>query len=51
VLLLKQGRVVAFGTANQALAHQPLREAFGVEVMIVPDEQGRLLPVPIGRSR
>ncbi|HVJ03862.1 MAG TPA: ABC transporter ATP-binding protein [Sphingomonas sp.] len=51
VLLLKQGRVVAFGTANQALAHQPLREAFGVEVMVVPDERGRLLPVPIGRTR
>jgi iron complex transport system ATP-binding protein len=48
VLLLKEGEVVAFGPAREALAHQPLRDAFGVEVMIVPDEQGRLLPVPIG---
>lgn len=48
VLLLKNGKVVAFGPAREALAHQPLRDAFGVEVMIVPDEQGRLLPVPIG---
>jgi iron complex transport system ATP-binding protein len=51
VLLLKQGEMVAFGPAAEALAHQPLREAFGVEVMIVPDEQGRLLPVPIGRTK
>ncbi|MBO9621118.1 MAG: ABC transporter ATP-binding protein [Sphingomonas sp.] len=51
VLLLNQGRVIAFGPAGEALAHQPLRQAFGVEVMIVPDEQGRLLPVPIGRTR
>jgi iron complex transport system ATP-binding protein len=50
VLLLKEGEVVAFGPVAQALAHQPLREAFGVEVMVVPDEQGRLLPVPIGRT-
>ncbi|MGK6356084.1 ABC transporter ATP-binding protein [Sphingomonas sp. DT-207] len=51
VLLLKEGRVVAFGPAHEALAHQPLRDAFGVEVMVVPDEQGRLLPVPIGRTK
>lgn len=51
VLLLKEGRVIRFGTAQEALAHQPLREAFGVEVMVIPDEQGRLLPVPIGRTR
>jgi iron complex transport system ATP-binding protein len=51
VLLLKEGRIVAFGPAREALAHAPLREAFGVEVMIVPDEQGRLLPVPIGRTK
>ncbi|UZK67549.1 ABC transporter ATP-binding protein [Sphingomonas sp. M1-B02] len=51
VLLLKGGKVVAFGTAAEALSHQPLREAFGVEVMVIPDEQGRLLPVPIGRSK
>lgn len=51
VLLLKDGRVVAHGPAREALAHQPLREAFGVEVMMVADEAGRLLPVPIGRTR
>jgi iron complex transport system ATP-binding protein len=51
VLLLKEGRVVAFGTASEALAHQPLREAFGVEVMVIGDESGRLLPVPIGRTK
>lgn len=50
VLLLNQGKVVAFGRPAEALAPKRLREAFGVEVMIVPDEQGRLLPVPIGRS-
>ncbi len=51
VLLLSEGRVVAFGPAREALAHQPLREAFGVEVMVVADEEGHLLPVPIGRTR
>ncbi len=51
VLLLRDGRVVAFGPANEALAHQPLRDAFGVEVMVIPDESGRLLPVPIGRVK
>ncbi|WP_448661814.1 ABC transporter ATP-binding protein [Sphingomonas sp. CJ20] len=51
VLLLKAGEVVRFGAAAEALAHQPLREAFGVEVMVIPDEQGRLLPVPIGRTK
>lgn len=51
VLLLKEGRIISFGPAAKALAHQPLREAFGVEVMVIPDEQGRLLPVPIGRTK
>lgn len=50
VLLLKDGRSVAFGPAREALAHGPLREAFGVEVMVVADDQGRLLPVPTGRT-
>ncbi|WP_213981401.1 ABC transporter ATP-binding protein [Sphingomonas sp. dw_22] len=50
VLLMKDGRIVAFGPANEALAHQPLREAFGVEVMVIGDDSGRLLPVPIGRT-
>lgn len=51
VLLLREGKVVAFGSAKEALAHQPLREAFGVEVMVIGDDQGRLLPVPIGRVK
>jgi iron complex transport system ATP-binding protein len=50
VLLLGAGSVVAFGPARETLAHAPLREAFGVEVMMVPDGDGRLLPVPIGRT-
>ncbi|OAN58437.1 ABC transporter ATP-binding protein [Sphingomonas sp. TDK1] len=49
VLLLRDGRAVAFGPSEAALAHQPLRDAFGVEVMVIGDGQGRLLPVPIGR--
>ncbi|HEX8301953.1 ABC transporter ATP-binding protein [Sphingomonas sp.] len=51
VLLLKQGRIVAFAPAAAALSPENLRTAFGVEVLQVPDEAGRLLPVPIGRSR
>lgn len=51
VLLLRDGRVVAFGPAGEALAHQPLRDAFGVEVMVIGDDSGRLLPVPIGRVK
>lgn len=48
VLLLREGRAVAFGPAREALGHQPLREAFGVEVMVIGDDRGRLLPVPTG---
>lgn len=51
VLLLREGRTIAFGPAATALAHQPLRDAFGVEVMVIGDDQGRLLPVPIGRVK
>ncbi|WP_010545707.1 ABC transporter ATP-binding protein [Sphingomonas elodea] len=51
VLLLREGRPVAVGPAATTLAHQPLREAFGVEVMVIGDDQGRLLPVPIGRVK
>ena len=50
VLLLKQGRVVAFGPAETALSPENLRETFGVEVLQVRDEQGRMLPVPVGRT-
>lgn len=48
VLLLGGGGMIAFGAPGEALAHQPLRAAFGVEVMMIGDAQGRLLPVPIG---
>lgn len=51
VLLLRDGRPVVFGPAATALAHQPLRDAFGVEVMVIGDDQGRMLPVPIGRVK
>lgn len=51
VLLLRDGRPVAFGPVATALDHQPLRDAFGVEVMVIGDDQGRLLPVPIGRVK
>lgn len=51
VLLLKAGEIVAFGPAQEALGHQPLRRAFGVEVMMVPDESGAILPVPIGLTK
>ncbi|MHA6719034.1 ABC transporter ATP-binding protein [Sphingomonas sp. RS6] len=51
VLLLREGRSVIFAPAAQALGHGPLRDAFGVEVMVIGDDQGRLLPVPIGRVK
>lgn len=51
VILLGQGRMLAFGPANEALGHQKLRDAFGVEVMVIGDDNGRLLPVPIGFAR
>lgn len=51
VLLLKQGRPVVFGPVEEALSPAHLRSAFGVEVMQFRDEDGRMLPVPIGRNR
>lgn len=51
VLLLREGGVIAFGPAADALAPGPLRDAFGVEVLQVKDAEGRVLPVPIGRTR
>lgn len=50
VLLLREGRAVAFAPAAQALSPEHLRAAFGVEVMQVRDAQGRMLPVPVGRT-
>jgi len=51
VILLGQGRMLAFAPANEALGHQKLRDAFGIEVMVIGDESGRLLPVPIGFAK
>lgn len=48
VLLLGRGRMLAFGPAREALDHQKLRESFGIEVMVIGDANGRLLPVPTG---
>lgn len=48
VLLLGQGRMLGFGPAREVLEHQKLRRAFGIEVMVIGDANGRLLPVPIG---
>lgn len=50
IVLLKGGRIVASGPAREALTPDALREAFGVEVMMVSDDAGHLLPVPIGRT-
>ncbi|QIG81316.1 ABC transporter ATP-binding protein [Stakelama tenebrarum] len=50
VLLLHEGRAVAFGPAAEILAPDPLRAAFGVEVMAVEDRQGIALPILTGRS-
>jgi iron complex transport system ATP-binding protein len=48
VLLLGQGRMLGFGPAREVLEHRNLRQAFGIEVMVIGDANGRLLPVPIG---
>lgn len=50
VLLLNQGKVVAFGPAREVLVPEPLRQAFGIQILQVDDGEGRLLPVPIARS-
>lgn len=51
VLLLRDGRIVAHAPAAKALSQDNLREAFGVEVLRIRDEAGRILPVPIGTNR
>lgn len=50
VLLLREGRMLAFGPAAEVLTPDLLREAFGVEVLLVRDETGRAIPIPIGRT-
>lgn len=48
VLLLHQGRIAGFGPAGDVLTADRLAETFGVRVVMV-EEAGRRLPVPIGR--
>lgn len=50
VVLLKAGRIVAAGAASDTLAPGPLREAFGVEVAMVPADGGTMLPIATGRA-
>jgi len=50
ILLLRDGRVFAFGPPDEVLTQQHLRDAFGVDVLLFADAQGRMLPVPAGRS-
>jgi iron complex transport system ATP-binding protein len=50
ILLLRDGRVFAFGPPDEVLTPQHLRDAFGVDVLLFADAQGRMLPVPAGRA-
>lgn len=50
ILLLRDGRVFASGPPDEVLTPQHLRDAFGVDVLLFADAQGRMLPVPAGRS-
>jgi iron complex transport system ATP-binding protein len=49
ILMLRDGRVFAFGPPDEVLTQQHLRDAFGVDVLLFADAQGRMLPVPAGR--
>jgi iron complex transport system ATP-binding protein len=49
ILMLRDGRVFAFGPPEEVLTQQHLRDAFGVDVLLFADAQGRMLPVPAGR--
>lgn len=50
ILMLRDGRVFAFGAPDEVLTPQRLRDAFGVDVLLFADSQGRMLPVPAGRA-
>lgn len=50
VVILNQGRVVASGPRDEALTVESLREAFGVESVMVEVEEGVVLPVLTGRT-
>ena len=50
IVMLRDGRVFAFGPPDEVLTQQHLRDAFGVDVLLLADGHGRMLPVPAGRS-
>ena len=50
IILLGGGRILASGPPAEVLTPGQLRDAFGVEVLFVPDAEGRMLPVPAGRA-
>ena len=50
ILLLRDGRVFASGPPAEVLTPQHLRDAFGVDVLLFADAEGRMLPVPAGRT-
>jgi iron complex transport system ATP-binding protein len=49
IVMLRDGRVFASGPPDAVLTQQHLREAFGVDVLLFADAEGRMLPVPAGR--
>lgn len=49
IVMLRDGRVFASGPPDEVLTPQHLRDAFGVDVQLFADAQGRMLPVPAGR--
>ena len=50
VLLLSEGRVLAWGAAAAVLTPENLRTAFEIEVSVERDAQGRLTCLPLGRA-
>ena len=49
VLLLKEGRAIAFGAAADVLTPANLAAAFDIRVDIARDPDGRLVCLPLGR--
>ena len=50
IVMLRDGRVFASGPPDEVLTQRHLRDAFGVDVLLLADAQGRMLPVPAGRA-
>ena len=50
VVLLREGRVVAHGVRDEALAPARVRETFGIDIHIGPAEDGARFVVPLRRS-